>query len=159
MLLEISAALARINSISTDLHRQQLHSIQLWVMTSIMYSSTKWKAHVCTPVRRSDGKKQQNLIVPTEWGNEEQIGLDMTVCEEEEEHRGRAWPCLGTGVINQKPFMKLFSVSVDPSKALHLSPVMTPCSSAIADWDGMQHVTVSKILTRFKILLPRCSSF
>lgn len=115
MLLEISAALARINSISTDLHRQQLHSIQLWVMTSIMYSSTKWKAHVCTPVRRSDGKKQQNLIVPTEWGNEEQIGLDMTVCEEEEEHRGRAWPCLGTGVINQKPFMKLFSVSVDRS--------------------------------------------
>lgn len=31
------------------------------------------------------------------------------------------------GVINQKPFMKLFSVSVHPSKALHLLPIMTLC--------------------------------
>ena len=30
-----------------------------------------------------------------------------------------------TGVINQKSLMKLFSVSVHPSKALHLSPIMT----------------------------------
>lgn len=32
------------------------------------------------------------------------------------------------GVINQKSFMKLFSVSVHPSKALHLSPIMTLCA-------------------------------
>lgn len=35
-----------------------------------------------------------------------------------------------TGVINQKPFMKLFSVSVHPSKGLHLSPIMTLCIHA-----------------------------
>ena len=30
-----------------------------------------------------------------------------------------------TDVINQKSLMKLFSVSVHPSKALHSSPIMT----------------------------------
>ena len=35
-------------------------------------------------------------------------------------------------VINQKPFMKLFSVSAHPSKPLHLSPIMTLCAHVCA---------------------------